>query len=100
MYHCMYIYDVYIFFYPFESVIFETVGMQMPFARSLENDTFKRVNELDFISQSQILQKKLFLVNMKSMCEYILTKYILFLNHALTKLPIFLKVFFDACMSM
>ena len=54
----MYIYDVYIFFYPFESVIFETVGMQMPFARSLENDTFKRVNELDFISQSQILQKK------------------------------------------
>ena len=90
MYHCMYIYDVYIFFYPFESVIFETVGMQMPFARSLENDTFKRVNELDFISQSQILQKKIILVNMKSMCEYILTKYIiLFLNHALTKLPIF-----------
>ena len=77
----MYIYDVYIFFYPFESVIFETVGMQMPFARSLENDTFKRVNELDFISQSQILQKKIILVNMKSMCEYILTKYIiLFLN--------------------
>ena len=73
MYHCMYIYDVYIFFYPFESVIFETVGMQMPFARSLENDTFKRVNELDFISQSQILQKKLFLVNMRSMCQYILS---------------------------
>ena len=30
----------------------------MPFAKSLENDTFKRVKELDFISQSQILQKK------------------------------------------
>ena len=91
MYHCMYIYDVYIFFYPFESVIFETVWIwsQMPFAKSLENDTFKRVKELDFISQSQILQKKIILVNMKSMCEYILTKYILFLNHALTKLPIF-----------